>query len=943
MPVVSQPFFQATDDEYDFVVRCDNPIAYWKLGDKTGTTAVDEEGNNNGTYVNTPTLGVTGLLKNYSGTAVSFSSGSSEYVNIPDATELQPGTGDYSVVAWINTQNASQFGPIYYKRQNASPFEHIGFTFGDPYVGTASKKLSVLMQQSGANRRDKTTTADILDGGTHMVAFTWDISSNSILIYVDGEVQSTTSQNDTGTVTDINNPDPVTIASNNGSLFYDGSIGNISSYNYVLTPAQIRKQYLAGIGIRRYQLEVLSDNPLRYWRLGELSGTTAKEEIASNDGTYNGGYTIGTPGVLVGDLNRSAEFDGATGYIQGTNDFGLNGATQFSFEAWIYPNSSTNGYIMGKRGIGTTGYTVFRAAFLSSNLAFYVENGSLQDYPTWDVSSSLTPLNQWSHIVFVWNRVSANSSDGKIYINGVEQTTSFTANGYTGSFTIGDGNTQWRIGRLSDNSGTNQQFDGQIDEVILYDYPLSEDRIIEHYLVGSGKSRYEAAVRRDKPIAYWRLGETSGTTAVDEMGSYDGTYVNSPTQNATSLLSNDINAAVTFNGTNQRIDVSGFSKPSGEDITVACWITSPNTPDATTQQHVIGGANAFGIYWNRTPPSGGIPYSAVIVYNGASIAWASFGTYTPNTTVHLVFTYDGSNLRTYTNGNLITTTPAAGTINAETGMVLMRHNSLTAISNHVEGTLDEVSFYDYALSQSQIRRQYFEGINSQYSPYEKEVHINNPIAYWRLGDSSGTTAVDETGNFDGTYNGTYTLDQPGLLINDNNGAVSFNSGYVEILNTPFGSADFDNFSISVWFILDAFPGSTSGVALFAQGNASDDRTNCNLYIDRVTQTIRFDKWLAGGGFLTSTFSVTTGTLYHIVYTEGTSSRSLYVNGTVDVTNAPEPWAGGTAPDRAWIGRHPEKIVSFEGKIQEVSLFDHVLTSTEIQNLYNAGRDCFRLV
>lgn len=41
--------------------------------------------------------------------------------------------------------------------------------------------------------------------------------------------------------------------------------------------------------------------------------------------------------------------------------------------------------------------------------------------------------------------------------------------------------------------------------------------------IAAAKRRYRSAVLADSPVAYWRLGEASGTTAADEMGSYNGT------------------------------------------------------------------------------------------------------------------------------------------------------------------------------------------------------------------------------------------------------------------------------------------------------------------------------------------------------------------------------------------------------------------------------------
>jgi hypothetical protein len=58
-------------------------------------------------------------------------------------------------------------------------------------------------------------------------------------------------------------------------------------------------------------------------------------------------------------------------------------------------------------------------------------------------------------------------------------------------------------------------------------------------------------VLADQPIGYWRLGETSGTTAADSSGyQRSGIYVNAPTLGAASLLSSDPNALVRLNGAN---------------------------------------------------------------------------------------------------------------------------------------------------------------------------------------------------------------------------------------------------------------------------------------------------------------------------------------------------------------------------------------------------------
>jgi hypothetical protein len=70
--------------------------------------------------------------------------------------------------------------------------------------------------------------------------------------------------------------------------------------------------------------------------------------------------------------------------------------------------------------------------------------------------------------------------------------------------------------------------------------------------------------------------------------------------------------------------------------------------------------------------------------------------------------------------------------------------------------------------------------------YQALVLSESPGAYWRLGESTGTTAVDETGTSDGTYAGGHTLAVPGALADDPNTAVDVDgsSGRISAPSVP---------------------------------------------------------------------------------------------------------------------------------------------------------------
>lgn len=113
-------------------------------------------------------------------------------------------------------------------------------------------------------------------------------------------------------------------------------------------------------------------------------------------------------------------------------------------------------------------------------------------------------------------------------------------------------------------------------------------------------SVYEAEVRADNPLAWYRLGESSGAVANDSSGNgRHGTYEGGATFNSrSSLIANDPDNAIGFDGVNDlvRIDAAGIS---GAAWTVEAWF-SHGTVDANDrviwEQKGTGGyATALGL------------------------------------------------------------------------------------------------------------------------------------------------------------------------------------------------------------------------------------------------------------------------------------------------------------------------------------------------------------
>src|SRR5207244_2656836 len=71
--------------------------------------------------------------------------------------------------------------------------------------------------------------------------------------------------------------------------------------------------------------------------------------------------------------------------------------------------------------------------------------------------------------------------------------------------------------------------------------------------------------------------------------------------------------------------------------------------------------------------------------------------------------------------------------------------------------------------------------------YESTVLADNPLVYWRLGESSGTTASDSSGHgVTGQYQAGVTLSAPAALVGDTDTAVASTGAGVAVTGSDAG-------------------------------------------------------------------------------------------------------------------------------------------------------------
>jgi hypothetical protein len=206
---------------YSEQVIADGAVGYWRLGEASGTVAVDSTATPlNGTYVGTPSLGEVGALSD-GNTAVLFDGVDDVVTNA--AAELQVTAGPFSVEAWAKRVGSSSDAGIVGRNEAGSITWHVGATIFF-YAGSTNISFAIT---------DTTTY--------HHIVGTWDgtTAANGVKLYVDGVLRSQGTSASTVAATAA-----LTIGDAFATSF-NGYIDEVALYSTVLTLAQIREHYKA--------------------------------------------------------------------------------------------------------------------------------------------------------------------------------------------------------------------------------------------------------------------------------------------------------------------------------------------------------------------------------------------------------------------------------------------------------------------------------------------------------------------------------------------------------------------------------------------------------------------------------------------------------------------------------------------------------------------------
>ncbi len=217
-----------------------------------------------------------------------------------------------------------------------------------------------------------------------------------------------------------------------------------------------------------------------------------------------------------------------------------------------------------------------------------------------------------------------------------------------------------------------------------------------------------------------------------------------------------------------------------------------------------------------------------------------------------------------------------------------------------------------------------------------QIPTSGLVGYWKFDEGSGTTAYDSSGNGN---NGV--ISNPVWSSGKLGGALSFGDvgNFVKVLNSQ--SLNPSKLTISVW----VYPRSTRtypGIIDKDGYYAGSQGYSLTLY--STTSALCFETWLPYWAILSNSILPLNTWNYVVATFDGNNIEKIYINGVLDSTGNSSSGISPTADGILGIGARVNDTGEtgayndrFDGKIDEVAIYNRALSSTEIQAVYNGQK------
>jgi len=346
----------------------DGLVSYWKFE----RNAEDSVGNNDGTLSGKPQVANGKVKYGYE------FDGADDYVNVSDDDSLDPGTGDWTVAAWIKPSQLLTWKRIVSKEKDVS------LTGWGMAVGEDSK-LVAFYNDGTTNYQTASDGVTLTAGKWHFVTVVFDRTNGWIKRYVNG-VNTGTNKDISDATGSVSTDLPLRIgarAKTPPEAFFDGKIDEVIIWNRSLSATEIKQIYDTTSG--------------------------GKDKLGRNNGTVYGTETAA--GLFKDDA--ALEFDGVDDYIEVPHSSDFENLTEGTITVWSKLDESHCVFTYKNKAGANKGDFSF-GIHDTDKLVFAINNGSTEQT---FFGNSVVDYTKWNFASLVWYQNSTNTIF-KFYLNG---------------------------------------------------------------------------------------------------------------------------------------------------------------------------------------------------------------------------------------------------------------------------------------------------------------------------------------------------------------------------------------------------------------------------------------------------------------------------------------------------------------------------------------------
>ena len=755
---------------------------------------------------------------------------------------------------------------------------------------------------------------------------------------------------------------------------------NEQTWNYLYTsegsanqPCRSYYRYLEG-----NSTTTTSPSLAGHWTLDDPYETVLDSSIHGNHGHLGSDQDSSgdehDPGSTDGMIGSALVFDG-NDYITCDHSATLTPDGPFGVEAWIkLGNITGDKVILSKAHADNVNDRTFEFKTTGDDLELVVYDDGADNAIGRRATDQFT-AGTWYHVIGTYNGGTDNNSV-KLFVNGVQEDDQDSG---WGTFTaIGSSTIDLMIGCTYASSAHTGFFEGSLDDIHIYDRKIWSPEIEEFYNVGS-TNNFPNTPSNPSPLdeagnvtASADISWSGGDPDTGDTVTYDVYFsTNSPPfalvssyQSATSYDPGTLDYSTTYYWQVVATDNHGYFSTS--PIWQFSTETDPTPPPGNITLHSTADARIAAQF--PTTNYGNLTSIGIQAYNsagrqrsliqfdfssipeGSTIDSATFSAYyysyynpSYNPAGRTYYLYRNTDSWTETGVNwdnqpgFTTSQGASVTMPGSYGWVNWDVTDIT--QSWVDG-MPNCGFVmkDGWETQGVNRVALFyskEYAGTSYAPrlvveYTPPGPTPQPIAHWTLDEGSGPAAYDSTSNNnDGALN-----DDPSWTTGISGNALRFDgSDQIEVPD----SQSLDQPHVTGELTIEAWVNKYSDLTYL---NHVQMKWGC--YWLEITQDQKLKAGVWDCGDLTGDSVLGNNSWYHVAVTYDGSYMKLYVNGQLDNSD----YCPGNISEDTWslhIGYTWYDDAAFPGYIDDVRVYCHALTGTEIFDQYKSTLDHYESV